>query len=31
MKTSLEYESKPIIYIWFLRILALILKDQNKI
>ena len=31
IKTCLEYESKPIIYFWFLRIFSLISKDQNKI
>ena len=31
LKTCLEYESKPIIYFWFLRIVSLISKDQNKI
>ena len=30
-KNLLEYESKPITYFWFLRILSLISKDQNKI
>ena len=28
---NLEYESKPIIYFWVLRIFTLIWKDQNKI
>ena len=28
-KTCLEYESKPIIYFWFLRIFTLISKDQK--
>ena len=28
-QTCLEYESKPIIYFWFLRILTLISKDQK--
>ena len=31
IKTRPEYEPKPITYFWFLRILSLISKDQNKI
>ena len=28
-KSCLEYESKPIIYFWFLRVFTLISKDQK--
>ena len=30
IKTRLEYESKPIIYFWFLRIFTLSSKDQKQ-